>query len=54
MVDGQKIDGRILDFLGFNGKMGWDSPEARLQEWLGGATYGVGCGLTFEQVRADR
>jgi len=47
-------EGRLLDTLGFNGRMGWDEPRQRLEEWLGGVVYGLGCGLTFEQVSDAR
>lgn len=43
-------EGRILDMLGFNGRMGWNEPVARLQEWIDGATYGIGSGLSFDEV----
>lgn len=45
-------EGRLLDTLGFNGRMGWDEPEGRLIAWLDGDVEGLGCGLSYAEVRA--
>lgn len=46
-----EANGGIADMEGFNGRMGWDEPVARLQEWIDGAVYGGGIGESFAAVR---